>query len=87
MQRTLQKSPRSQHQQTGVDCLGRIEPDELTGTAGKQMGVDFQVYPRQVPFIFLRTDDAIKNKFFSKYRKAVRNINMLKCKYKNSKTK
>ena len=87
MQRTLQKSPGPGYQQVAVDPLRRNHLDESPGHAGQQMGLDFQNDTWKVATVLDRTDDAIKNKFFSKFRKAARNINSLRCQTKNFKIK
>ena len=43
----------------------------------KQMGTNRKKIARQVHIFIVRTDNFVKNKFYSKIRRSIRNINQL----------
>ena len=87
----VSQPPRSKHQQLGMDPTGVGITLSSPGLVRKQMGSHRQQTPRKVHCTLERSDNCLKNHFYSKLRKGLRKINKkihkyLKRDYKDIKT-
>ena len=74
---TLQEPPEPPHQERGVVGGGGSEAPRTAGHHGQPLGHDCSRTPRKVLDPPVRTDNSVKNRFYSKMRKAIRDLNVL----------
>lgn len=72
------QSPQSGHQQRGLDQGGRRDLVRGTSQARQQMERNLQKFHRKVTITSLRTDNSIKNHFYSTVRKCLRTISKMR---------